>query len=243
MKVPSLVHVVIPAAGMGSRLARDGVVEPKPLLQLNSKHTILGHILAAASRMPADIDVAIPIGSRSRFVDSEGMNRVGWHETAPIGFLPTVRLLLELVPREKTVVVVLGDDVTLGVDLVDLVTPVVNGAWASQAIVREDDLAAMGRACQVTIEGSRMIGIVEKPESPSPGWRGCGLFGLSSMAADEIRDGRNAYHPGLSEAYGQWVLDGREIKVVKTSFNVNVNTRADLYRARRKFVTQTSLID
>lgn len=236
MSRQELVHIVVPAAGMATRLAQGGVSEHKPLLQVDGESTILSRILAAAGRVPANVDLAVPVGSTARFIDSVGQPLLGWHECEPIGFLATVRLLLRVVPSNRKVVVVLGDDVTADIDFLDVLAPVVRGAWASQLVANESDMAAMQRACQVWSTGSRMTEIVEKPKHPTPGWRGCGVFGLSPRAADEIRHGRLSHLPGLSEVYAQWICDGHRIETVETRFNVNVNTIDDLDLARRELL-------
>jgi NDP-sugar pyrophosphorylase family protein len=225
--------VAVPAAGAGTRFAPYPVAVRKPLLPLGRNTTVLGRILRQARGLTDDVRVAVPAGEGRLFAQATMADDVRWVECRlAMGLAPTVRVLLSGVPRGRTVLVVLGDDVTVGPSYSCVLDPVtVGGAWASQAVVREGDPDALRQACQVSVTGTRMTGIVEKPADPAPGWRGCGVYGLSPYAVLDLLDDRQR-HPGLSEIYADWIGRGRRVAAVPVSANVNINVPRDLARAR-----------
>jgi NDP-sugar pyrophosphorylase family protein len=227
------VTVVVPAAGAGTRFGSYASGMRKPLLPLGDG-TVLSRILRQAREVTDDVRVAVPEREGRLFATATGVTDVRCVECrVAMGFASTVRVLLSDLPPGRTALVVLGDDVTLGPSYSCVLDPVLaGGAWASQAVVWERDIDSLRQACRVETVRSHMTGIVEKPPDPAPGWRGCGIYGLSPSAViDLLHDPEHG--PGLSEIYARWIELGRQIVAVSVSANVNINVPQDLARAQR----------
>jgi CTP:molybdopterin cytidylyltransferase MocA len=241
------VSVVIPAAGRASRMAsiEGGERVHKPLLRLSRNRTILDSVLAMAKSVSDDVVVGVPEGMAKVFAGSGGPQSVRWIECGiGIGLTRTVQQLLGHVDEHDTVVLILADDFSVPNDLTGLVTAVTRGAWSAQGVVHEADPKALSRACEVRLVNDHMVAIVEKPKTAKSGWRGCGIYCLSPLAAKDLRAMDPEGVPGLSEAYASWLADGHLIGVMYLDANVNINTGRDLEVARGLFAQlSTNYVD
>jgi glucose-1-phosphate thymidylyltransferase len=151
---------VIPVAGEGTRLRPHTHTVPKPLLRVAGK-PILGHIFDDVVRLGIK-DIVLIVGYRGKeIVDYVNANydvRLSIAEqTEPLGLGHAVYLSRKLVGAEP-VLIMLGDSIFKG-DLRGMVES--EGNYIGVTRVKEPERFGI-----VELDGSRIVGLVEKPEKP-----------------------------------------------------------------------------
>lgn len=228
----SRLKAVIPAAGNATRLG--GAL--KPLLPLGDG-VVLDRSIAFAAAVTTAITVAVPTGRTADFARAtRQIDGTRWLACEPgLGQGRTIQLLLECVkPLADPVLVIFGDDVTPAAEATRVIDPVwAHGVWATQAVVWESDLPTLADACAVTVLDRRIVAVKEKPVDPTPGWRGCAIYGLSASAAHDILSYGCGEEDVMAAPFNRWVAAGRSVEAVDVRWNVNVNRAADVKRAAR----------
>jgi len=224
--------LIIPAAGKGERLAMD--IPSKSLLDLGGT-SVLNYILDLWEGIRGPRVVGIPGGTANLFAATVGSRRCTLMECQQgMGLGLTIFQLLQAVPSDKPVVIVLGDDFSIFFsNAKDITKPITYGAVATQGIARELNPAIVADTCavQVQMETRRIVGVVEKPPAHAPAWRGCGVYCLSPLAIALLKENPQ----GLSEAFDRWADAGDILIGVPLLANFNINQQSDLQAAREMF--------
>ena len=205
--------IIIPAAGIGSRLRPHTHSAPKALLYVAGK-PILGHILdIAASLKPSEVTVI------TGFLGELIVDYVEKHCDCDVRFVEQEELLglgyaiyLGIRP---------GDDEDL---LVILGDTVVDTDWSAMIDRRQNILAVKAvddprRFGVVETDGDRITGIVEKPEEPRSN--------LASVGVYYIKD-TQAFRSALEEVYRSGLRTKGEFQVTD-AFDVMMKRGVELY--------------
>ena len=180
---------VIPAAGLGTRMASIAAGEPKELLPVGGKPVLQWPIeealLSGALRVRV---VGSPVKPQiEQFVSETGNSKIEYAvQVSPEGILDAVKQGLE---SGQPALVLMGDTIyTQGSPLPDLAKMIHEGAWAAVA-VREVLLSETKHYGVVSFSEDGVVNaIVEKPEpevAPSR-WAVASRFALSADAVDTV---------------------------------------------------------
>ena len=222
--------LVIPAAGCGTRLGSVDVPS-KALIDIGGL-TVVEHTLDLWIKLSGPKIIGVPRHTTEHFRAAVGDRLCRILECERGGGLgSTLVELLQLTAPDRPVVVVLGDDLSVFNRTEEILEPIRDGATASQGIVWESVPEAVADACAVSLEGSRIVRIIEKPVPHAPAWRGCGVYGLSPRAVTMLRSGTE----GLSVDFDKWATAGELLIGVPLVANVNINRCEDLAAARILF--------
>ena len=172
------VNVIIPAAGVGTRLRPHTHTSPKALLPVAGQ-PILGHILERLSALKDIGTTRIVIGflgdQIEEFVQKKfdlPVRFVHQHELLGLGY--AVHLALEDTPDDSPVLIILGDTI-LDVDLAAFVT----GPDDALGMKEVDDPRRFG---VIETDGKYVRRLVEKPANPPSNMAVVGLYGIQSTA-------------------------------------------------------------
>lgn len=171
-----MINVIIPAAGVGTRLRPHTYTVPKALLPVAGK-PILAHILDRIARLDNLGTVRIIVGFFGEQIEDYvkraydlPVRFVRQDELLGLGF--AVHLALADTPDDSPVLVVLGDTI-LDVDLVQFVT----GTDDTLGVKAVDDPRRFG---VVETDGVYITRLVEKPANPPSNLAVVGLYGIQS---------------------------------------------------------------
>lgn len=171
-----MINVIIPAAGVGTRLRPHTLTVPKALLPVAGR-PILAHILDRVSCLPELGTVRIIIGFLGKQIEEyvrQNYNLkvqfVRQDELLGLGF--AVHLALEDTPDDSPIVVVLGDTI-LDVDLSEFTTSTDDTLGVKEV----DDPRRFG---VVETDGAYIKRLVEKPANPPSNLAIVGLYGIQS---------------------------------------------------------------
>lgn len=234
---------VIPAAGLGNRLAGLGMRRraPKATLPLVGRllieyplHTIvqLGartvHVVVGPEA-EADLVRAF-LGDGSdwnldlRFIVQNERKGLAHAISLAEGHL------------QQPFAVVLGDDITISPSLrpgVDLFLE--TGATALQYSIAETRLAAIQHSCQVRFgHDSRIIDIIEKPSAPTQGYRGVGVYLFRPSIFGQIHSTLVSSRSGqveLTDTIKSVAKQGKAYTHPIEGLNINLNTPSDFLEA------------
>jgi len=171
-----MINVIIPAAGVGTRLRPHTYTVPKALLPVAGR-PILAHILDRVSRLPDLGTVRIIIGFLGEQIEAYVRNRydmqvkfVRQDELLGLGF--AVHLALEDTPDDSPVLVVLGDTI-LDVNLAEFTS----ASDDTLGVKEVDDPRRFG---VIETDGAYIKRLVEKPAHPPSNMAIVGLYGIQS---------------------------------------------------------------
>ena len=211
---------VIPAAGLGTRMASVTAGEPKELLPVGGKPVLQWAIeealLAGAQRVRV---VGSPVKPRiERFVSEAGNPKIEYAvQETPEGILDAVKQGLE--PGQPALVL-MGDTIyTHGSPLSDLAKMIHEGAWAAVAV--QEVLLSETKLYGVVgfSEDGVVNAVVEKPEpevAPSR-WAIASRFALSADAVDTVFAMAGAGPVAgltLSDLLDQGIKGGKRVEAV-----------------------------
>jgi len=169
---------LIPVAGIGERLRPFTHTTPKPLLSVAGK-PILAHIIDGLLDNGID-ELVFVVGYMGEKIEDFVKNRYSvkshfaWQkDLLGLGF--AIHLGLEFVDDNEPLLIVLGDTI-IETDLSKFIASkhhVLGITWV-------DNPRRFG---VVELSGKRIVGMVEKPESPKSNWAIAGLYMFRSIAA------------------------------------------------------------
>ena len=174
----TMINVIIPAAGIGTRLRPHTHTLTKALLPVAGK-PILGHILDRLTGLPGLGGIWIVLGV---FAD-QIRTYVTSHHQLPVHFVDqselrglgyAIHLGLEAIPGDDPVLVILGDTI-VETDL----TLFMAGPDDALGVHEVDDPRRFG---VVETEGRWIKHLVEKPETPASKQAVVGLYGIKSTS-------------------------------------------------------------
>jgi glucose-1-phosphate thymidylyltransferase len=173
-----MVNVIIPAAGVGTRLRPHTHKTPKALLPVAGQ-PILGHILDRLAAIPDLGTVRIVVGFLGEQIEAYVTKNfklpvrfVRQQELLGLGF--AVHLALEDTPDDSPLLVILGDTI-LDVDL----SRFVSGPDDTLGVKAVDDPRRFG---VVEVKDGLVQNLVEKPAHPKSNLAVVGLYGIQSTA-------------------------------------------------------------
>jgi NDP-sugar pyrophosphorylase family protein len=244
MKKSQIKIAVIPAAGKGNRIAELPLsrILPKPMLPLVNR-PITEHIINWLKEIGVEKVYMIVSFKKEIFKEYFGDGKdfgveieyIECPDPENIGGLADGIYLLKDKIKEPFITV-LGDDFTV------TKSPNIfpdsfynNKALVVEAVIKEDDIESLKRACTVNLGyNNKIIDIVEKPEKPKWFMRGCGIYIFDPIVFKYIE--KTPQHP---EKKRKDITKTIEIIAKKTKraygvpidINININTLADLHRA------------
>lgn len=253
---------VIPAAGKGNRIADLPLTRilPKPLLPLLNK-PIIEHIITWLKKIGVKKIYLIvsfkkeifkdyfgngqDFGVKIEYIECPDPNNIG-------GLADGIFLARKFI--NDPFMVVLGDDFTITRSYKPRIPPrlerglvagrspafksLVNTffekkAVALEAVVKENDLDALRRTCEVSLDKKgKIIDIVEKPKKPKWRVRGCGIYVFDSKVFDFIK--KTPVENGKRDITRTIQIMAKQTGKVfgfLVETNININTFADLHRA------------
>jgi glucose-1-phosphate thymidylyltransferase len=173
-----MINVIIPAAGVGTRLRPHTHTAPKALLPVAGQ-PILGHILERLSGLKELGTIRIVVGFLGEQIQEFVRERfdlpirfVQQDELLGLGF--AVHLALTDTPDDHPVLIILGDTI-LDVDLTSFVT----GPDDVIGVREVDDARRFG---VIEKQGDYIRRLVEKPKVPPSNLAVVGLYGIQSTA-------------------------------------------------------------
>lgn len=173
-----MINVIIPAAGVGTRLRPHTHTAPKALLPVAGQ-PILGHILDRVSNLRDLGTIRIVVG----FLGDQIQDFVGKKFNLPVRFVQqdellglgyAVHLALQDKPDDNPVLIILGDTI-LDVDLASFVS----GGDDTLGVKEVDDPRRFG---VIETRGEYISRLVEKPADPPSNLAVVGLYGIRSTA-------------------------------------------------------------
>lgn len=171
-------HVIIPAAGVGTRLRPHTHTTPKALLPVAGR-PILGHILDRLVDLPGLGSIYVVVGflgdqikAYVRETYKRDVRFVDQFELRGLGF--AVHLALAEMKSDDPVLVILGDTI-LDLDW----SAFMSAGEDALGLVEVDDPRRFG---VVELEGGFVKRLVEKPVAPPSNWAVVGLYGIHSTA-------------------------------------------------------------
>lgn len=173
-----MINVIIPAAGVGTRLRPHTHTAPKALLPVAGQ-PILGHILDRVSNLKDLGTIRIVVG----FLGDQIQEFVSRKFKLPVRFVQqdellglgyAVHLALQDKPDDSPVLVILGDTI-LDVDLASFVA----GDDDTLGVKEVDDPRRFG---VIETSGDYVRRLVEKPSDPPSNLAVVGLYGIRSTA-------------------------------------------------------------
>jgi glucose-1-phosphate thymidylyltransferase len=173
-----MINVIIPAAGVGTRLRPHTHTAPKALLPVAGQ-PILGHILDRVVGLPGLGRVRIVVGFLGEQIEAYvrghydlNVEFVQQAELRGLGY--AVHLALEALPGDDPLLVILGDTI-LDVDLAGFLAREGDALGVQEV----DDPRRFGVA---ELAGGYVKRLVEKPADPPSNWAVVGLYGIHSTA-------------------------------------------------------------
>ena len=173
-----MVNVIIPAAGVGTRLRPHTHTTPKALLPVAGR-PILGHILDRLRDIPSLGTIRIVVG----FLAEQVQAYVSTHFKLPVRFVQqdellglgyAVHLALDNTPDDAPLLVILGDTI-VDVDLAQFVS----GPDDTLGVKAVDDPRRFG---VVEAKNGFVVSLVEKPAEPNSNLAVVGLYGIQRTA-------------------------------------------------------------
>jgi dTDP-glucose pyrophosphorylase len=232
---------LIPAAGLGTRVRPYSARMPKSMLPINGIPNLQRLVLLMRDQLGIK-KIGIITGYHAEIIEEYfGDGRKFGVEISYIRNTALHRGLAWSILLGKKLVtanfcVILSDECYVNSNLADLRDPTHWGAFATCGVMGVDDVALIKRNYSVTLEGSRITRLVEKPVAVENDLLGLGTF----LCSPEI-------FPALEQAFAespneyvefvsfldQQCLEGKEINsfLVKASY-VNINDRDSLFRAK-----------
>ncbi len=170
------INVIIPAAGVGTRLRPHTHTVPKALLPVAGQ-PILGHILERLSALKDIGTIRIVIGFLGEQIEEFVQKKFDLpvrfvHQDELLGLGYAVHLALEDTPDDRPLLVILGDTI-LDVDLAAFVI----GSDDTLGVKAVDDPRRFG---VIETDGEYVKRLVEKPANPPSNLAVVGLYGIQS---------------------------------------------------------------
>lgn len=229
-------YALIPAAGRGTRLGERTETRPKGLVEIAGR-PLLAHVFETAVDAGAD-ELVVVIGYEgaqivAHFGDSFSEVPITYvHQRERLGLGHAV---LQAEPHiDGSFLLLNGDNVFAG-----SVAPAVAAADAVNVdgvlAVEEVSHAEAATTGVLKLDGDRVTDLVEKPDDPVSTLvtTGCYVLPVDVFHACALVQPSAEGEYQLSEAVGLLVLAGYNIETVQLGERVNVNTPADIERARR----------
>ncbi|HWO57210.1 MAG TPA: sugar phosphate nucleotidyltransferase [bacterium] len=171
-----MTNVIIPAAGVGTRLRPHTHTAPKALLPVAGK-PILGHILDRIAAVDGLGTIRLVVGFLGDQIEEYVRTRYDLNvrfvqQAELLGLGYAVHLALEDTPDDDPVLIILGDTI-LDVDLGSFVT----GPEDAIGVKEVDDPRRFG---VIETDGRYITRLVEKPADPPSKWAVVGLYGIHS---------------------------------------------------------------
>ncbi|MCH8991317.1 MAG: NTP transferase domain-containing protein [Acidobacteria bacterium] len=171
-----MTNVIIPAAGVGTRLRPHTHTRPKALLHVAGK-PILGHILDRLQALPDPGPVWLVIGFRGDQVQDyvRSAYDLDFHfveQTELRGLGHAIHLALSEIPNDDPVLVILGDTI-LDVDLAEFMS----GGDDALGVKEVADPRRFG-VVELSADGRYVKHLVEKPANPPSNLAVVGLYGF-----------------------------------------------------------------
>lgn len=244
MKKHQIKIAVIPAAGKGNRITELPLsrILPKPMLPLLNR-PIMEHIInwlkeAGVKKIYAIVSFKKEIfkeyfgdgkefGVEIEYIECPDPDNIG-------GLADGIYLVKDKI--KEPFITVLGDDFTrtkspnLFID-----TFFKNKALAVEAVIKENDIESLKRACSVNLDNNqKIIDIIEKPEKPQWFIRGCGIYVFDPIIFKYIE--KTPPHPekkrkDITKTIQIMAKKTNRVYGVPIDINININTLEDLYRA------------
>ena len=168
--------VIIPAAGLGTRFAKEGLSEPKELLPLGGR-PVLGHALDEAAR--ANFDAAVVVISPTKPQIRHFLADTNLPLPVEIVVQPEAKGIGDAVLMcwdAKAVAVLLPDDVVRATEHWTALLDVHHGSGAAALCVRRVPLEKTYRFGIAECEGTRVMRLLEKP-APGTSASDLAIFG------------------------------------------------------------------
>ncbi|MEW5874154.1 MAG: sugar phosphate nucleotidyltransferase [Candidatus Zixiibacteriota bacterium] len=174
-----MINIIIPAAGVGTRLRPHTHSAPKALLQVAGK-PILGHILDRLTKLEQRGTISLVVGFLAEQIENYVRSNhpeldvrfVYQSDLRGLGY--AIHLALEDIPGNGPVLVILGDTI---VDI-DLAAFMEDG-HDSLGVKEVEDPRRFG---VVEVENGLIRRLVEKPADPPSNLAVVGLYGINSTA-------------------------------------------------------------
>lgn len=234
---------IVPAAGEGSRIHDLNFTRilPKVMLPILNK-PILEYVIQLLKDNNVDIVYLVVGYKKDLIIDYFGFGRDFGLE---IEYLeqPERLGIADAIYRANGYVhepffVILGDSFFIEPNLKCLIeTFWKKKAIAVEGIVMEDDVDAIKRACEVTVDDNwRIIDIIEKPENPKSKFRGIGTYIFNPIVFEYIDRTPIGPPRGEKEITNTLRLMSESGKVYAEpigGIEININTISDLIKATK----------
>jgi dTDP-glucose pyrophosphorylase len=234
---------MIPAAGRGRRIGNLPFTRilPKPLLPVVDR-PIIHHIVDTMTRVGIK-EIHVVVDSLDSpiiayFQDGHDFGaRISYIvQQEPTGIADAILLAEDHI--SNAFMVILCDSFIMSDTISDMLADMHRtGVTVIEGAVLEQDIEAIRRACCIDLDATGNITrIVEKPETPTSMYRGCGLYVFSPDIFDAIR--RTPRTPPRNEreitnTIGLLAAEKKARAVVLQGHEININVIEDLIRATR----------
>lgn len=240
---PSEPIAVVPAAGLGTRLASGpyrGIL-PKPMVPIAGSPLIRYAIRTAARLGARTVYVVLSPSDSLTGVYVQGLSiprlrlKLAFQDR-PSGLADAVSVVAD--NCSKWFYVVLGDDVTIATNLSGLSRPIQMGsADAVQATVRDPNPLNIQAACGITFDKDRVVtSIEEKPQTSGFRYRGIGVYAFSQDLFKPAPLSRRDRRPTLEGILESLTSVRRFYAHPIRGLNFNVNYEVDRERAEKHLV-------
>lgn len=231
---------VIPAAGKGTRIQDLPFTRilPKTMLPILNK-PILEYIIENMKGIGIK-NIYLIVGD-NRFIIEDyfkdgsdfGVEIKYVDQKNPEGIAHAISLVRSYI--DGPFVVVLGDDFTETDSLNSLVeTFLEEKCLVVEGSIEENNIESIKRACNVILDGKKIVDIIEKPQNPSSKIRGCGIYIFDPKVFEYI-DKTPKTGPKnekeITNTIKMMAKDGLAYSVNIEGHNININTLSDLYSA------------
>jgi glucose-1-phosphate thymidylyltransferase len=171
-----MINVIIPAAGIGTRLRPHTHTLPKALLEVAGQ-PILGHILDRLQKLPDLGPIWMVVGFKGDLVQSYVRSKFSLdvrfvQQTELRGLGHAIYLSMAEIPTDDPILVILGDTI-LDVDLAEFMA----GGDDALGVKAVEDPRRFG-VVEMHDDGVRIKGLVEKPADPPSNLAVVGLYGI-----------------------------------------------------------------
>ena len=244
MKKAQISVAIIPAAGKGNRIAELPLsrILPKPMLPLVNQ-PIMEHIINWLKEI--GIRKIYPIVSfkkelfKEYFGDGSDfgveIEYIECPDPENIGGLADGIYLAKDKIKEPFITV-LGDDFTMTKSPgIFIETFLKNNALVVEAVIKEDDLDSLRRACTVNLgKDGKIIDIIEKPENPQWFMRGCGIYVFDPIIFKYIEKTpfqQEKKKRDITKTIQIIAKETNRVYGVPIDINININTLSDFHRA------------
>jgi len=216
------VQAVLLAGGQGVRLRPLTYAVPKPLLPVNEK-PILEEIIERLVRHGLD-QLVLAVGYRAELIEAYFQDgspfgvRIGYvRETQPLGTAGPLALVRRSYPLDpEQPVLVMNGDILTDLDFGDLLRAHTAAGWELTVVARAYTAQLPYGVLQ--LDGSRVLGVVEKPASTHQ--VSAGIYVVRPSVLDEVRDDTYLDMPDLigrlvaaGRAVGAYCFDGEWLAV------------------------------